>query len=368
MDIRGKTFTVIDFETTGINFGIDRILEVGACRIQDGEITEHYSEYVYSEVSSNPFAAKVHKIPLRVTNAAGRIEPALDRLISFIGDSTLVAHNAYFDVNMLRRALERRGGTKMDEFPYEVICTMESFKRLRSLNGIQTANNKLSTLCEYFKINQKNYHSAGEDAVVTAMVFLKIHEMDEDAIRVDMINVAKDVPRRAKKTSKKKTKSEKRPGEIGEKKKKLIVPKLSEEEDAALEIYECRWKDLPDYLKTKTVLGKLGATALSKPVAKIRRKHGLFYLYDERNAVMPTLSVDDVLDDVRKIAEEYFLIACHHKRQGGDVDAEEKGWKWLTETFKIEDKKRSFADLDKDTCVAITSRLEKSVKKIQAAG
>ena len=352
MDIENKTFTVIDFESTGGSYEKDRILEIGACRIKNGEVAEYYSEYVYSEVPSSPFAMKVHRIPAHVTNAAGPIEEALDRLTEFIGDSILVAHNAKYDMNMLRAALARKSGDPNYRFPYEYICTVQCFRALRKLKGIETKNDKLDTLCEYFGIRQENYHSAGEDALVTAKAFLKIYEADPEAIQVSTMVQQMTLPVAEDSPPKKKIDEKPAPAR----------PISAENSD--LPLYENGWKDIPRHFRTKTMLYKDGITDLPEPAARVKTEHGIFFLYDVRREHGDMSWFNE--EDVQKRAAEYFAIAWQHKKEKGDAEAEEKGWLWLRETFGVEGPKRDFFDLDKETCVRIVMKLTPSVEKIRS--
>ena len=92
-DLEG-TYVVFDIETTGFSAVTDRIIEIGAVKVEDGKITDKFSTFV------NP----KRPIPFRITELTGitdemvigslDIETILPQFIEFIGDAVLVAHNA----------------------------------------------------------------------------------------------------------------------------------------------------------------------------------------------------------------------------------------------------------------------------------
>ena len=99
---------VFDIETTGFSAVTDRIIEIGAVKVEDGKITDKFSTFV------NP----KRPIPFRITELTGitdemvigslDIETILPQFIEFIGDAVLVAHNASFDVGFIEQNCKRQ--------------------------------------------------------------------------------------------------------------------------------------------------------------------------------------------------------------------------------------------------------------------
>ena len=100
---------VLDFETTGLSPVADRIIEIGAVKLAGGAVTEEFSMFCDPGI---PLPEKITEIT-GITSAmlAGKPTPAegVEKLIDFIGDHAIAAHNAAFDVGFLRAEARRIG-------------------------------------------------------------------------------------------------------------------------------------------------------------------------------------------------------------------------------------------------------------------
>lgn len=105
-----QPLVVLDFETSGLspNLG-DRAIEVGAVRVEKGEIVDKFQSLMNPGFPINGFIQDFTGI----TNAMLRTAPANDKVITefadFIGDCPLVAHNASFDRRFLEAELKQIG-------------------------------------------------------------------------------------------------------------------------------------------------------------------------------------------------------------------------------------------------------------------
>ena len=101
---------VIDFETTGISpeHGA-RATEVAAVLISDGRIVGRYQSLMNAGVPIPPFIEALTGISNRMVRQAPSAASVMTQLADFIGDITLVAHNAAFDKKFLQSELERIG-------------------------------------------------------------------------------------------------------------------------------------------------------------------------------------------------------------------------------------------------------------------
>ena len=97
------TYIVFDIETTGFSSIRDRIIEIGAVKVENGQIVDKFSTFVNPE----------RPIPFEITNLtsitdemvldAPTIEVVLPQFLEFIGEGALVAHNAGFDVGFIEQ-------------------------------------------------------------------------------------------------------------------------------------------------------------------------------------------------------------------------------------------------------------------------
>ena len=171
-DSRGQsldsTFVVFDIETTGFSAVNDRIIEIGAVKVENGMITEKFSEFVNPERPIPFEIEKLTSINDRMVEDAPNISVILPKFMDFCGDSVLVAHNADFDTGFIRHNCEVLG------LPYDYTY-VDTLGIARSfLEGLK--NYKLDTVVEAMGCTLANHHRAVDDAGATADVFVRFLE------------------------------------------------------------------------------------------------------------------------------------------------------------------------------------------------
>ena len=178
-----NTFVVFDVETTGFSPIDDRIIEMGAVKIQDGKVIDNFSE----------FTDPGFHIPYRITElttiddatVAGcpSFDNILDKFMDFCKDSVLVAHNAEFDISFIKSSMHRMG----IHFDYEYIDTLELSRYLLP----DLKKHKLDVLTSMFNINLENHHRAIDDATATGFVFLKLLDLLKEQNCIDLDALSK---------------------------------------------------------------------------------------------------------------------------------------------------------------------------------
>ena len=171
-DSRGQsldsTFVVFDIETTGFSAVNDRIIEIGAVKVENGMITEKFSEFVNPERPIPFEIEKLTSINDRMVEDAPNISVILPRFMDFCKGSVLVAHNADFDTGFIRHNCEVLG------LPYDYTY-VDTLGIARSfLEGLK--NYKLDTVVEAMECTLANHHRAVDDAGATADVFVRFLE------------------------------------------------------------------------------------------------------------------------------------------------------------------------------------------------
>ncbi len=177
------TYIVFDIETTGFSSIRDRIIEIGAVKVVDGEIVDRFSTFV------NP----KRPIPFEITNLTSitdemvmgspTIETVLPRFLEFVGDGVLVAHNAGFDVGFIEQNCRNLGLD--DHFVYADTVALARVL-LPTLSKY-----KLNIVAKALNISLENHHRAVDDAGATAEIFVKFVEM----LKKDNITTLKEVNR-----------------------------------------------------------------------------------------------------------------------------------------------------------------------------
>lgn len=167
------SFVVFDIETTGFSPVYNRIIEIGAVKVERGEITERFSSFVNPDVPIPLEIEKLTGIQDETVMDAPMIEEVLPRFLEFCRDTVLVAHNASFDMSFIIENTSRLGLER--EFTY-----VDTVGIARLLLPNQ-AKHKLDAVAKTLGISLENHHRAVDDAEATAEIFLKFIPMLKEA-------------------------------------------------------------------------------------------------------------------------------------------------------------------------------------------
>ncbi|SCH38870.1 MULTISPECIES: 3'-5' exonuclease [unclassified Romboutsia] len=165
-----EEYVVVDLETTGLDpYKGCEIIEIGITEIINNEIVRNYSRFVKPKKEIPNFITEITNISNEMVENEECIEYVLPRFRKYIGDRTIIAHNAKFDLKFLNYYLKQLNLDPIENH----ICTLELLKNNKSYKG---KNKKLETACEYYNIENKNAHRAYSDTLATAKLFLKIKD------------------------------------------------------------------------------------------------------------------------------------------------------------------------------------------------
>ena len=190
------TFVVFDIETTGFSPVSNRIIEIGAVKVVNGEITDRFSTFVNPQVPIPFRIEKLTNINDSMVMDAPLIETVLPEFLDFCGDAILVAHNASFDMSFIKENVQRQHLNR--EFTY-----VDTLGIARVLLPNQ-AKHTLDAVCKTLGISLENHHRAVDDAEATAQMFVKMIPMlkeqgaaklaDVNAMGEDSKEVVKRLP------------------------------------------------------------------------------------------------------------------------------------------------------------------------------
>ena len=163
-----REYVSLDLETTGLEPKKDRIIEIGAAKIRDGQVQETYSLLVDPRV----------KIPERITDLTGIsdqmvegqpfVEEAVTGLLEFCEELPLLGHNLMFDYSFVKHSAVNMG------LPFEK-QGMDTLKIARVLLP-DLESRSLQSLCQYYQIPQQEAHRALEDALTTFRLYERLRE------------------------------------------------------------------------------------------------------------------------------------------------------------------------------------------------
>ena len=167
IELNKASYVVLDLETTGLNCYYDRIIQFGGVKVEHGMVTESLSVYINPE---RPLPKKIVQVT-GITDAElsdkPTIDKAIDRILSFLGDSILVTHNADFDFSFLQQTLLRLG---MPLLKNPVIDTLSLSRYLFP----ESKSHRLGSLCRNMEVayNEDEAHRADYDARVLNDVWM----------------------------------------------------------------------------------------------------------------------------------------------------------------------------------------------------
>ena len=160
------TVVVLDFETTGLSPGAgDRAIEIGAVRIEGGNVTARFQELMNPGRRVDGFIESYTGITNAMLSDARPCSDVMRDFADFIGADNLVAHNASFDQRFLDAELERVSMSYSGQFS----CSMLAARRIFQ----QAPDHKLGTLVEFMNIPVEGaFHRALYDSEMTAKLWL----------------------------------------------------------------------------------------------------------------------------------------------------------------------------------------------------
>jgi DNA polymerase-3 subunit epsilon len=169
-----KKYIILDTETTGLEVQQGhRIIEIGAVLLNDRKKSEeHFHTYLNPSRLIDEEASKVHGIMNEDLIDKPYFEDIADEFLEFIDDSTLVIHNAAFDVGFLNNELK----IASSKYPMlEEICEIEDSLAIAK-DKFPGQRNSLDALANRFDISgyDRTFHGALLDANILADVYMSL--------------------------------------------------------------------------------------------------------------------------------------------------------------------------------------------------
>jgi DNA polymerase-3 subunit alpha (Gram-positive type) len=162
---------LFDTETTGLDSELDRIIEFGALKVVGGKVVDEFWSFVRTDIELTQNIVNLTGITQDMLIGQPDINDVLPKFLKFVRGSIIVAHNAEFDMSMLKAAGNRQGL----EIQWPCFCTLKLARKV--LQGLPRYN--LDTLAEHFKLKFEARHRAVGDVKVLNGVLQEILENDE---------------------------------------------------------------------------------------------------------------------------------------------------------------------------------------------
>lgn len=158
-------YVVLDLETTGLNPKLDKIIEIGAVKVRNGEVAEVYSTFVNPGRLLTQRIIDLTGIKDENLKDAPYIEDILPDFLDFLGDDILLGHNLIFDFSFVKKAVVN----EKQKFERQGIDTLRIARRF--LTDLESKS--LGFLCEHYGISL-SAHRASNDAIATHKLYQKL--------------------------------------------------------------------------------------------------------------------------------------------------------------------------------------------------
>lgn len=165
-------YVVVDLETTGLEPGKDRILEIGAVKVEQGVVTDTFGKFADPQMLIPMYVQKLTGISQDMV--AGKQPPSeiVAEFMEFSEGYDLMGHNLMFDY----RFLKHQAVNQKLSFEKRGIDTLKISRCL--LPDLESRS--LSYLCEYFQLHREFAHRAYHDAMATHELYRKLLEQSEE--------------------------------------------------------------------------------------------------------------------------------------------------------------------------------------------
>ncbi len=167
-------YVAFDLETTGLSARSDKIIEIGAVLMENGQEIDRFQTFVDPGQRLQRETVELTGITDDMLRGAPKLDEIFPKFLEFVGDRVLVAHNADFDTGFIRAACESLG------YPYtftSVDTLVLSQNLLPQLNRF-----KLDIVANALSLPEFNHHRAADDAVTCGLIMdrllPKLQEMD----------------------------------------------------------------------------------------------------------------------------------------------------------------------------------------------
>ena len=163
------TYCVLDLETTGFSAKTEKITEIGVMKVKEGKVLDEFACFVNPEKPIPQRVVEVTHITDDMVKDAETIDKVFPKLLEFLGDSVLVAHNADFDIGFLKQNAKNLGY----EFNYTYVDTLSMARDLFP----DFKKYQLGKIADKLKIKVEVAHRALDDVDTTVKVMNVMMDM-----------------------------------------------------------------------------------------------------------------------------------------------------------------------------------------------
>ncbi len=166
MEKTDNSYIAIDLETTGLNPKTERIIEIGAARVEDGTVVQTYSTFVNPERELDARIRELTGICDDDLKDAPVLDTVLPELLAFCGELPFLGHHVIFDFSFLKRAAVNRKYT----FEHAGLDTLKICRHFMP----EEEKKNLAAACRYFTVDPGESHRALSDALAAHHLYQEL--------------------------------------------------------------------------------------------------------------------------------------------------------------------------------------------------
>ena len=161
---------VLDTETTGLDYTKEKMVEFAAVRLENGKIKDEFQTLINPKQHIRKSSIAIHGITADMVQDAPTEEEAMPKIMEFIQDYPIVAHNAIFDYTFINEASKRVFGQEINN---PRIDSQQMFKEIYP----DLESHGLEALTTKFKVPLTNHHRAMADTMGLALAYPKLKKL-----------------------------------------------------------------------------------------------------------------------------------------------------------------------------------------------
>ena len=171
-----RDFVAVDIETTGLSPVKDKIIEIGAVKVKNGEIVETFSRLINPQIELTQRIVSLTGITDGMLEGKDKIETVIRQFLEFAEELPLLGHNILFDYSFLKTAATK------EKFSFERkgIDTLFISRVLHD----ELESKSLGSMCDYYGIVNENHHRAFDDAQASMELYFRLAQNEKAASAV----------------------------------------------------------------------------------------------------------------------------------------------------------------------------------------
>lgn len=164
--LKEATFVVFDVEATGLCQDYDDIIEISAYKVSKGMLIDKYEKIVKTDKTIGEVITNLTSITKEMSNSGISQEEFIKEFYEFSKDSILVAHNASYDIGMIKKTMKEHNMPDVD------FLGIDTANLARAMYGDVLKKFNLKALSKLLKIKQEHHHRANDDTRVLYECFM----------------------------------------------------------------------------------------------------------------------------------------------------------------------------------------------------